>query len=176
MKILGNLSVTGNITSENVFIPQYMFAHNDATIQVLGANIWTNITFDQEDTDVKFGISHVFDDNTNHTFTIMQDGVYEINFNLDMEDVSVGASDIDVAGRVIYSNGTEIVGSVFGNDIIKQSVEFELVHTMLARFVSGDKLVFQFISDDEDVVLSTHASFGDHPDSVTIIIKKVANL
>ena len=172
----GSLIVPTNITSSNVFIPQYVFSHTNRTISLDGANVWKNITFDQEDDSIKQGITHNFNDATNTTYTINEDGIYEINFNLDMEDTSLGASDIDVAGRVIYSNGTEILGSVFENDIIKQSVEFELVHTVLASFVSGDKLIFQFISDDEDVVLSTHASFGDHPDSVTIIIKKVANL
>ncbi|KKN40020.1 hypothetical protein LCGC14_0737910, partial [marine sediment metagenome] len=61
--ITGNLIVTGNITSENVFIPQYLYAHTNATIPILGASEWTNITFAQEDTDVKFGISHTYNDN-----------------------------------------------------------------------------------------------------------------
>ncbi len=172
----GNLNVSGNITSQNVFIPQYVFSHNDATIPVVDANVWTNITFDQEDDSIKQGITHTFNDNTNTTYNINEDGTYSINFNLDIEDLSVGASDIDVAGRIVYINGSEIVGSVFENDIIKQAVEYELVHTFLASLKSGDKIIFQFIADDADVVISTHASFGDHPDSATIIINKIANL
>ncbi len=101
----GSVNVIGNITSENVFIPQYMFAHTNKTIPVLGVGVWTNITFDQENTDVKFGISHIYNDNTNHTFTIMEDGIYNVDFDLDVEDTSPSASDIDVAGRLIYVNG-----------------------------------------------------------------------
>ncbi len=176
VNISGGLVVTGNITSENVFVPQYVFSHTDETIPLDGANVWTNVTFQQEVDDIKQGITHNFDDETNTTYTINKDGIYEINFNFDMEDTSIGASDIDVAGRVVFLNGAEIIGSVFENDIIKQAVEYELVHTFLARLNSGDQIIFQFIADDEDVVISTHASFGDHPDSATIIIKKIANL
>ncbi len=171
----GDLNVTGNITSANVFIPQYVFSHTNATIEIVGENVWTNVTFEQEEDNIKQGISHIFNDNSNDTYIINEDGIYEINFNFDIQDTSVGASDIDIAGRVI-SNEVEIEGSVFENDIIKQAIEYEIVHTFLARLNSGDEIKFQFIADDEDVVISTHASFGDHPDSATIIIKKIANL
>ena len=173
--IQGNLTVIGNITSDNVFIKQYIFSHTEDTQPVISNNIWTNLTMSQEDDDIKFGISHTFNDSTNDTYIISEDGIYEINFNFDMEDGSPSASDIDIAGRVLV-NGVEIEGSVFENDIIKQAIEYELVHTFLARLNSGDEIVFQFIADDADVIISTHASFGDHPDSATLIIKKIANL
>jgi len=174
--ITGNLIVTGNITSENVFIPQYLYAHTNATIPILGASEWTNITFAQEDTDVKFGISHTYNDNTNHTFTIMQDGIYEIDFDIDVEDTSIGASDVDIAGRVIYVNGTEIIGSEFETDITKQGVETELSHDFLAILKAGDEIVVQFVATDEDVQISTHGTFGSYPESASVVINKVANL
>ena len=174
--VSGDLNVTGNITSENVFIPQYIYSHTNATIPILGVNTWTNITFAQEDTDINFGISHTYNDNTNQTFTIMQDGVYEIDFDIDVEDTSVGASDVDIAGRVIYVNGTEVIGSDFETDITKQGVETELSHDFLARFNSGDEIIVQFVATDGDVQISTHGTFGDHPESVSVVIKKIANL
>ncbi len=166
----------GNITSENVFIPQYAFAHTNRTQPVLGANTWTNMTFNQEATKVIFGITHTFDDNTNHTFTINEDGVYNLEFDFDMIDFSASATIIDMAGRIIYENGTEIDGSAFETDITRVQVETELSHSSLARLRSGDVIIFQFVADDADVSVATHGTFGTHPDSATIIIEKVANI
>ena len=173
----GNIINTSlNVTAKNIFLPQYIFPHNNETLPVLGANVWTNITFTQEEVEIKEGISHTFNDTTNTTFTINSDGIYYLSFNMDLIDTSPSASDIDVAGRVIYVNGTEIPGSVFETDITKQEIETELSHEMLARLISGEQVVFQYTSTDADVEMSTHGTFGDHPDSVSIIIKKIHNL
>lgn len=170
-----NLSV-GNITSENVFIPQYVFSHNNATISLVTQSVWANITFDQEEADLKFGISHTYNDATNTTFTIGDDGIYDIEFDFDAIDTSASSTDIDVAGRAIYENGTEIVGSVFETDITKKDIETEVTHEFLAELRTGDKIVFQFVADDADVQVSTHGTFGDHPESASIVIEKIANL
>ncbi len=172
----GNLNVTGNITSANVFIPQYIFPHTNATIPLASANVWANITFDKEVTDIKFGISHTHNDNSNHTFTINIAGVYNLEYDFDVIDTSPSASDIDTAGRIIYTNGTEIPGSAFETDITKQQIETEISHSTLARLNAGDEIVFQFTADDVDVAISTHGTFGDHPDSATVIIQKIANI
>ena len=172
----GNASFDGNIIAENVFLPQYIFSHTNATIPVLGASTWTNITFSQEDTDVKQGISHTYNDETNHTFTIMEDGIYNMDYDLDIEDDSGTPTTIDVAGRLILADGTEVLGSVFETDVTKQGTEAELSHNFLVACNAGDVLVFQFIADDADVRISTHGTFGDHPESATILMNKIANL
>ena len=172
----GSLFVNTSIISSNVFIPQYMFAHNDATMPILGVGVWTNISFDQEDTDIKFGISHTYDDSSNQTFMIMQDGIYEVDYDLDLQDTSVGASDINVAARLVNMSGAEVIGSVFETDITKQGVEAELSHDFLIEAYAGDSFVVQFVASDSDVQVSTHGTFGDHPESATITIIKVANL
>lgn len=171
-----NLDISGNYTGENAFLPQLVFSHTDETKFVLGASIWTNMTFDQENADIKRGIQHNAMDNTNHTFLIMEDGIYDIDYDYDLIDDSVGASDIDVAGRVIMSNGLEINGSVFESTITKQGVETELSHNFVAELFAGEILVFQFIATDEDVVISTHGTFGEHPESASIIIEKRYNI
>ncbi len=172
----GDLNVTGNITSANVFIPQYIFSHTNETIGLDTVNVWKNITFQQEATDIKFGILHTHNDNSNQTFTINIAGIYNLEYDFDVVDTSPSASDIDVSGRIIYKNGTEIVGSAFEIDITKQQIETELSHSTLARLNAGDQIIFQFIANDVDVAISTHGTFGDHPDSATIIIEKIANL
>ena len=153
-----------------------LLSHTNHTIVLLGASTWTNVTFDQEEPDLMSGISHTYDDSTNQTFTVSVDGIYEADFDFDVEDNSGASSDIDVAGRLIYSNGTEVIGSVFETDIAKKGVETELSHDFLFRASAGDSFIFQFIADDADVIISTHGTFGDHPESATIVIKKVANL
>lgn len=159
-----------------IFFPQYIFAHDNATMVLASANVWANLTFDQEVAEIKKGIGHTFNDNTNHTFTINKAGIYDITYDFDAIDTSASSTDIDVAGRVIYSDGTEIDGSVFETDITKKDIETEISHTFLARFGVGDKIVFQFTASDVDVQISTHGTFGVHPESATIQIKKIANL
>lgn len=170
-----NLYSTGNITANNVFLPQYIFSHTNATLPVGGVGVWTNVTFAQEEAKVKEGVEHTVSSIFNYTFNITQDGVYELDYDFDVEDTSVGASDIDVAGRVMFLNGTEVAGSVFEADITKQGIEVELSHDFLAKFLVGDQIVFQFTAGDADVQISTHGSFGDHPESASVVIKKVAN-
>lgn len=176
LSTLENLNVSGNITSENVFTHQYLFAHTNETIPLISANVWENITFAQENTYIMKGISHVHNDATNHTFTVSESGVYNIDYDYDLEDTSAAASNINVAGRGIYTNGTELTGSVFEVDLTKQGAEVELSHNFLCELGAGDIIVFQFVADDEDVQISTHGTFGDHPESASILIVKVANL
>ncbi len=176
LNVIGNVNATGNITSENVFIPSYIFAHDNTTMVLASANEWTNITFYEEEAEIKKGINHTFNDNTNHTFTITKDGIYNIDYNLDVIDTSASSTDIDVAARIIYSNGTEIDGSVFETDITKKNIENELSHSILAHLLIGDVIVFQFIAQDVDVEVSTHGTFGDKPESVSIRIEKIANI
>ena len=142
----------------------------------MGAGAWTNITFTQEEVAIKQGITHTHNDNTNTTFNVNTDGIYYISYNYDVIDTSVSSSDIDVAGRVIWVNGTEIDGSVFETDITKKLIETELSHEMLARLKEGDKILFQFIAQNANVVISTHGTFGNHPESVSVIIEKRYNL
>lgn len=176
LNLFGNLVVTGNVTSENAFTPHYIFSHINATIPVHGANLWTNITFDQETADIKQGISHTATDSTNQTFIVNEDGIYNIDYDIDVEDTSAAASDIDVAARLTFSNGTEVVGSVFEIDITKQGSEIELSHNFLVDCRSGDEFIFQFVATDADVQISTHGTFGTHPESATILMYKIANL
>jgi len=153
----------------------YVFAHTNRTIPVVGANLWTNITFDQEATDIIFNIAHVSTDDTNTTFTISDSGIYSVAYDLDIEDTSAAASNIDVAARMIFTNGTEIVGSVFETDITKQGIEVELSHDFLIDCQAGDQFVFQFVAEDADVQISTHGTFGVHPESATIEMNKIAD-
>ena len=166
----------GNITSQNVFVPQYVYSHTDATIILTSSSAWVNVTFTQEDDNIKKGISHVYNDATNISYIINSDGIYSVEFDFDVIDTSASSTDIDVAGRVIYFNGTEVIGSVFETDITKKNIEVELSHSFLAKFFVGDIIVFQFVANDVDVQISSHKTFGVHPDSATIEIIKEANL
>ena len=174
VEITGNLNVSGNITSESSFISQYVFAHTNRTHPLVSASVWANVTFDQELSDIMFGITHV-NDSTNRTFTFQDSGIYDIDYDYDVIDTSASSTDIDVAGRLIYSNGTEVIGSVFETDITKKDIEAEVSHDFLIRVGAGDSVVFQFIADDVDVKISTHGTFGLHPESASVRIMKVAN-
>lgn len=169
-------SLDPDADSEYLFSPQYVFSHTNATIPLAGSSVWTNITFDQEAVDIMSGIVHDGTDYTNDTFTVNEDGIYNVDYDFDVEDTSVGASDIDVAGRLILTNGSEVVGSVFETDITKQGTEIELSHNFLVSCRAGEQFKFQFVADDADVQISTHGTFGVHPESATVLMMKIANL
>ena len=99
-----------------------------------------------------------------------------MDYDFDIIDTSGSSTDIDVAGRVIYANGTELLGSVFETDITKKDIEVEISHDFLVELLAGDVIIFQFVADDADVQISTHGTFGEHPESATVRIIKVANL
>jgi len=162
--------------SEYLFSPQYIFSHTNATIPVAGDSVWTNITFEQEVADIMSGISHTSTDSTNDTFTISEDGIYDVDYDFDIEDNSGTPTTIDVAARLMLVNGSEVVGSVFETDITKQGTEVELSHNFLASCRAGEQFKFQFIADDADVRISTHGTFGVHPESATVLMIKIANL
>lgn len=171
------IDLTGTyIVTDGVFIPQYIFSHTNETIELDTANVWKNVTFTQEVTDLKFGIAHNNSNPTNHTFTISMSGIYNIDYDFDVEDTSASSTDIDVAGRMVFFNGTEVIGSVFETDITKKGTEVEISHNFLARLNAGDQVIFQFVGTDADIQISTHGTFGDHPESATIIIDKIANI
>ncbi|KKM25261.1 hypothetical protein LCGC14_1596820, partial [marine sediment metagenome] len=170
-----------NVTSSNLFVPVDLFTHTNATTTLPGASTWANVSFaidfvGEPDDDVKFGILHDRTGDQNHTFTILFDGIYSISYNFDVEDTSLGNSDIDVAGRAIYDNGTEIHGSVFETDIIRVDVETELFHPFSARLEAGDVVVFQFVADNGNVRISTHGTFGDQPESASVQFIKIRNI
>jgi len=171
-----SINASGNITSENVFLPQYIFSHTNETIPVLAANEWTNVTFGEDEAHIKLGIDHHHDSSINDTFEIHEDGIYDISYGLTLIDTSAGATDIDMAGRMVYINNTELGGSVFQTDIIRQEIETIITHRFLARLVTGDEIKLQFIASDSDVQLSDHSIFGDDPESALIVINKIANL
>ncbi len=175
LHVIGDTNITGNVTAENAFLPQYIFTHTNFTIPVNGLNLWTNVTFEQEESDLKQGITH---NNTylSHIFGIIANGVYNLHYDADVEDTSVGSSDIDVAGRFIFANGTEVPGSVHEVDIIKKGVEVDLTYPSKAILHAGDEIIFQIVATNGNVQISTHGTFGEHPESASVIIDKVANL
>jgi len=176
LNVSENLVVGGNITGTNVFAPQYASIHSHNNVSLIGADVWTNITIDSDDDPLKRGIQHSTNGVENMTFNITVDGVYDIDYNLDVIDTSVSSTDIGVAGRVIYINGTELVGSVFEVDITKKAIENELSHNFLVELKNGDRIIFQFIASDGDVVVSTHGDFGDETEAVGVVIFKLANI
>ena len=162
------------------FNATYIFTHTNITKFVLGANEWTNMSFEPDfdgepDNDIKYGILHDRDSSTqNHSFQIQLGGIYDIEYDLDMIDTSgAPATTFDVAGRVIYDNGTELDGSIFETTLSRQDAEVEVSHTFLARLEALDVIVFQFIAEDAQVEISTHGTFGDQPESASVVIERI---
>ena len=173
LRITGNLNVTGNITAENVFLPSFVFAHTNNTIQVASTGVWYNITFDEEESTPKLRITHTYDDNTNDTFTIIDNGYYNIHYALSFEDATATPS-AHIVTRVI-KNGDEISGSLLEEDSSKQYDDFTISNGPIVYLVTGDNITFQFTADDTDVSLTSHRTYGEHHDTGVIKIIKIGN-
>jgi len=172
LTITGNLNVTGNVTAENVFLPSFLFAHTNNTIQVASAGVWYNVTFDEQESSPKLRVTHTYNDATNDTFTIVDDGYYNLHYAMSFESAQATPTS-HVVMRVI-KNGVEIPGSLLEEDATKQYADFTISNGPIIYLVTGDEIVFQFTSDDTDVSLTSHRTYGDHHDTAVVKIIRVA--
>jgi len=172
IRIIGNLNVTGNVTAKNVFIKQYISAHTSNTIAVTSSGVWYNVTFDNDVSSPKQGISHTYNDDTNDTFTINQDGIYEITYTMSFEDSAVVPNSHIVAR--ITKNNVEINGFTIEVDLGIQNLETSLHHSDLVELATGDEIVLSFTSDDTTVSLSSHLTYGTHKNTGHLTIKRIA--
>jgi len=151
----------------------YLFAHTNKTLPVVSSGVWVNITFDEEITEFKKDITHSYNGITNDTFTIDEKGIYEINYHLSFED-SAASPNAHIVTRIIQNN-VEIHGSLLEEDSSKQNADLIIHNSLLANCSIGDKIKFQFTSDDTTVSLTSDATYGDHKDTAVITIKKIAD-
>ena len=169
----GNLNVTGNVTAENVFLPTFLFAHTNDTIPVASAGVWYNVTYGEEVSSPKLRITHTHDDNTNDTFIIQDDGYYNIHYAMSFQDATATPS-AHILMRVI-KNDVEIPGTLLEEDSSKQYADFTVSNGPIVYLVTGDEIKFQFTSDDTDVSLTSHRTYGVHHDTSVIKIIKISN-
>ena len=150
--------------------PAHFFSHTNATLPVF-VDVWRNITFDQDPTELIVGASHDPVGSLNHTFNITEAGIYKFQYFASFTDSSP-APIANIAMRII-KNGIEINGSTIETDATKQNLELELSNTVHVKIDAGDTIAFQFISGDADVSLLTHSTFGVHPDSATVTMVRI---
>lgn len=159
------------MSSISVFaeLPAFIFAHTDENITSAGSGTWHNITFSEEVSKPQERITHVSNDNTNHTFIISVDGIYNLNYYLSFADIAPSPSG-NIATRFI-NNGIEINGSLREVDTTKQNADTLVGHgNILTNLSSGDVLTVQFATDDSTIALSSHATFGEHKDTAIVSI------
>ncbi len=168
----GNATFSGNVTAENVWLPTYLFAHTNVILPVLSSGEWVNVTFDEEVTAFKSYISHTHNDETNTTFTIQNDGIYNIDFKCVFQD-SAASPNAHVITRVLKNN-VEVDGSLIELDSSKQYADTIISNSnILFSGSTGDEIVLQFTSDDTTISLANHQTYGDHGDSVTVTIERI---
>jgi len=172
LNVTNNLTVGGNVTAENVFLPSFLFAHTNTTQIVVSAGTWYNVTFDEEVSSPKFRITHTHDDDTNDTFIIQDEGYYDIHYTMSFSDATATPS-AHIVMRVVKNN-IEIAGSLLEEDSSKQYADFTISNGPIVYLETDDEIKFQFTSDDTDVSLTSHRTYGEHHDVGTIKIKRVA--
>lgn len=172
LNVLGSANITGNITAQNVFLPAFIFAHSNTTFAVASAGVFYNITFDMEISEPKLRMTHTHNDGSNDTFTIVDDGYYTLDYSMTFSDDSPSPT-AHIVTR-ITKNDVEIHGSLLEQDATRQYADFTLFHASIDYFVAGDKIRFQFASDDTDVSLTSHRTYGDHDETAVIRIIRIA--
>lgn len=169
-RVAGNATIDENLTAENVWLPTYCFAHTADTQNITGAGVWLNVSFDEQ-ASLCTHMTHTHSDSTNDTFTIQNDGVYDISYHMTFSDTAPSPSG-HIEMRVIR-NATEILGSLLEEDSSKQYNDFTLSNGILVKLTVDDRLIFQFTSDDTTVGMSSHAAYGDHRDTGVIKIRRI---
>lgn len=161
------------VSAEDEFLPSFIFVHTDVNITSLGSGTWYNITFYDEIASPKSRITHTYDDETNHTFTIVDDGYYNLDYYLSFLDIAP-APNGHIAARVIL-NGVEVNGSLREQDTTKQNADTLVGHgNILMNLSAGDVLSVQFATDDTTISLASHATYGVHKDTAIVTIERVA--
>lgn len=169
----GYANFSGDVIAANIFLPQHIFSHTNVSMAVGSAGVWYNITFDEQADEVIEGIQHTYDDGTNNTFYINQDGIYAFDWSISFFDSSA-AQKHAVVTRIAV-DGVEINGSVFEKDTNLQNAYGTINHDILADLSAGDEINIQFTSDSTDVTLATLCTYGTHCDSATLSIHKISN-
>jgi len=168
VNINGNMHVSLNLP---VIYP-YLFTHTNNTIPVASAGDWYNVTFDEEEASPKYRITHTHNDATNDTFTIIDDGIYDISYSMSFADSQ--ATPLNHIVMRVVKNGVEIEGSLLEEDSTKQYSDFTISNGAFVYLVTGDEIKFQFTSDATTVNLTSHRTYGDHHDTSVVKIKRIA--
>ena len=171
LRITGNLNVTGNVTAENVFLPSHIFTHTDVSLPVISAGVWVNVTFGDTE-ELKKRITHDPESLSNDTFTIIDKGTYFVSYVTDFIDSAPNPLS-DTAVRILR-NDIEINGSTFESDANRQNDEYEISNIIHAEFEAGDTMKIQFTSDETTVSMSSHNTFGVHPDTAVLTVRRFA--
>ena len=165
--------ITGCKTTKIVnpnFLPAHAFAHTNITIDAI-SNEWINISFNQEQAKPLTNIRHDPTGAFNDSFNITETGIYRIQMLATFTDNSPSPSS-NIASRIVR-NGTEINGSTIEVDPTRQNAEILIANLVHVNLTAGDMISIQFISNDADVSLTTHQTFGVHPDSAIISILRI---
>ena len=155
----------------NICPPAHFFAHTNTTLPAT-PGVWRNITFNQDTIELIVGASHDSTGRLNYSFNITDAGIYKFQYFTSFTDSSPSPI-ADIAIRVTL-NGIEINGSTFEIDSVRQDAEVEGSNAIHARVAAGDSIAFQFISNDADVSLQTHSTFGQHPDSSVVSMLRIS--
>jgi len=168
LNVIGDLNVTEKIIAYQM--QQYLFAHTSSTPCVASPGVWINITFDKQ-ASLSQGISHIYNDATNDTFTITETGIYDLHGHLSFQDSAVNP-DSNIVFRFI-KNGVEIGGSLREKDLDKKDWDTLGSTTVFVSLTEGDEIKFQFTSDDTTVCLESDNTYGVHKDTAVIKIKRI---
>lgn len=150
----------------------FIFAHTNVTIPITEAGVWHNITFDKQPSTPRLRIDHNYSDETNDTFTILRDGVYDIHGHISIQDSAVNPVS-NIVFRFV-KNGVEIDGSVREKDLDKKDWDTLGSTTVFVELNASDEIKFQFTSDQTTVSLETDRTYGVHYDSAVIKIERIA--
>lgn len=172
----GNVTATGNMTADNVFIPAYLRCGSRSTIAVAVGSQWYNITFNHSCPCLCEGFAHTYDDATNDTFTVNNSGIYRVTYFIACED-SAATPDAHVGFRLMNATAQTIIKGSYGEfDTSKQDEYVFKEHSFITSFNAGNQFKIQFTSDDTTITLVPHVTFNPGGPSCQISINKIANI
>jgi len=170
LNVTESITATGNITGENIHLLAYISTHTNVSITAV-EGVWLNVTFGTHADSENARINHTYNDATNYTFTIVDTGIYQLNYGISYLDSE--SSPDNIVGIRITKNDEEIHGSVFEKDTTKQNALGTIFRGTMASLTAGDDIILQFISNSTSVSLQTAGTYGDHPTSAQVDINRI---
>lgn len=164
-----NVNITGNITAQNVWLPVYAFVHSNLTTDLLLTETWYNLTYNHCEMCNNVNITL----NDNNTITIEQAGIYQIGWTIIITDTTVAP--VANVITILTKNGVSIDGSLMQKDTQKKDANEELRNNVMFSANVGDIIRIQIRTTHDTVsVVPIETATGEHVDSSTFVIKKIA--
>jgi len=156
-------------TDYESFVPAYFFAYVNRA-DTRNSSPWSEVWFDGQ-ASTAYGFSHTYNDGTNNTITVSNNGFYELSYTIAFDD-SYSSPTSRVIVRVL-ANGTELAGSSVEGDMNVQNKDVVLSTSLIVNLTAADEIKVEWNATDDTVGLASQSTQASNPSSAKISLERV---